>query len=80
MTNHFEDTPHTFLSGSAGGSDPDPGPQDDEPRLPLIRRPEFIFVLLLVVLFLGICVYLFIRFVLPILTQIIDALQATGVA
>jgi hypothetical protein len=79
MTNHIEKAPHTFLSAAAGGNDPDPAPQDDDPRRPLMRQPWFIFVLLLVVLFIGACVYLFFIWGLPLLLQLIDALQSAGV-
>jgi hypothetical protein len=79
MTNHIERAPHTFLSGTTGRSNPDPAPQDDEPHRPLMRRPWFIVALLLAVLFIGACVYLFFTWGLPILMQIIDALQKAGV-
>jgi hypothetical protein len=73
MTNHIEKAQHTFLFGTPGHSDPDPAPQHGEPDRPLRWRPWFFFWLLVVVLFLGACAYVFFAWGLPLLMQIIEA-------
>jgi len=83
MTNHLHKAPstfHAFLAAASGN--PDSGPEasdDDEPRRPLLQRRWFIVALLLTVLIIGVCIYLFFTWGLPFLQEIINRLEEAGV-
>lgn len=78
MTNHSKNATRTSISRTTRPSTPDPAPQDDEPHVPLLRRPWFKFVML-IVLALAVCLVLFLIWGLPIVVQLInDVLQDAG--